>query len=468
MNTKNIILATDSYKLNHWNQYPYNTEAVYSYFESRVGARYDHTIFFGLQYILKHYLAGKRVTMTEVYEADWLAKHHFGTDQLFNKAGWEHIVHDHKGFLPVKIKAVAEGTRVPVSNVLMTVENTCPKCFWLTNAIESVLTHVWAPSTVATMSRETYEMMKGYVEKTGGDGAGLKFMLHDFGYRGASSHESAAIDGLGHLITFLGTDTLPAMMLGINDYAADIESLAFSVPATEHSVMTARGPAGEFEVVSQVLDEHPTGILSVVGDSYDIYHFTDEIGTTFKDRIMARDGKFVVRPDSGDPVETMVTLSQKIWAHFGGTETRTGHRQFDTHIGLIWGDGTDKPGIEEMLEATTAAGFAAENYVYGMGGGMHQKIDRDIQRFAFKCSAQKRDGEWHDIRKDPLDNSKASKPGRLQLERVKGKYYTTRYNGVNGNPDNGANLLKTVFEDGELVEVYSFDEVRENSDQGAS
>lgn len=466
MNTKNIILATDSYKLNHWAQYPKGTERVYSYFESRQGAQYPSTLFFGLQSILKNYLVGKVVTREGIEEAASLAEAHFGDPALFNREGWEHILNEHDGYLPLRIKAVAEGTPVPTANVLMTVENTCNKCYWLTNAVESVLTHVWAPSTVATISAATREMMAGYVEQTGGNGAGLDFMLHDFGYRGVSSHESAGIEGLGHLVSFKGSDTLPAIVTGVNDYYGDITNIAFSIPATEHSVMTARGKLGEWKVVEQLLEAFPKGLLSIVGDSYDIFHFVDMLGETFYDKIMARDGKIVIRPDSGDPVSTMVSLSQKIWAHFGGTINKERYRVFDPHIGLIWGDGTDKVGVEEMLVALVAAGFAAENYVFGMGGGLLQKINRDIQRFAFKCSAQKRDDEWIDISKNPLDTSKASKAGRFQLEKTKGKYYTTKLLGE-GKNDSGANLLKTVFEDGELVEAYSFDEVRKNADYAA-
>lgn len=460
----NIILATDSYKLNHWAQYPQGTERVYSYFESRPGARYKRTLFFGLQYILKNYLAGPVVTKEKLAEADTLARAHFG-QELFNYEGWEYILNEHHGYLPVRIKAVPEGMLVPVNNALMTVENTDPKCFWLTNALESVLTHVWAPSTVATVSAETRRMMKHYVEETGGDPEALLFMLHDFGYRGVSSHESAAIEGAGHLVTFRGTDTLPAMTLAMNEYAADLKELAFSVPATEHSVMTSLGKEGEFEIVDRLLDEYPTGILSVVADSYDVFNFVDELGRRFRDRILARDGKFVVRPDSGDPVETMVSLARKLWAHFGGTTNEKGFRLFDPHVGLLWGDGIDPAGIEEILEALMAAGFCATNFVFGMGGGLLQKINRDTQRFAFKCSAQMRGGEWIDIFKNPLDTSKASKRGRFQLERnpSTGLWYTTTLMGE-GKADSPNNLLKTVFEDGHLKKTYSFAEVRANAE----
>lgn len=461
---QNLITKTDSYKWTHHKMYPKGTEAVYSYFESRVGAEYPETIFFGLQYIIHKYLVGKVIEQRDIEVAASLAAVHFGNPDLFNREGWEYILNEHGGKLPLRIKAVAEGTAVPTGNVLMTVENTDPKCFWLTNAMESLLTHVWAPSTVATISHHILKMIGDYVEETGGDPSMVKFQLQDFGYRGASSDESAAIAGAGHLVNGLGTDTLPAIMLMMDYYYAEFD-IAYSVPATEHSVMTALGKKGEFEVVRNLLDKYPKGILSVVADSYDINAFVDRMGEEpFKRQIMERDGKFVIRPDSGDPVNTMVTLSRKVWANFGGTTNEAGYKVFDPHVGLLWGDGIGPHNIEEILVACEGARFCASNYVFGMGGGLLQKINRDMQRFAFKASAIKIDGEWHDIRKDPLDHSKASKAGRFQLEKTKGKFYTTQILGE-GKADSGANLLKTVFLDGELVKWYSLGEVRENADQ---
>jgi nicotinamide phosphoribosyltransferase len=464
MNQNNIILATDSYKLNHWNQYPKNTEAVYSYFESRHGAQFPYTVFFGLQAILKQYLEGAVVTIGDVQAARELARAHFGNEALFNRDGWVHIVRDHGGKLPLRIKAVPEGTPVPTGNVLMTVENTCPECFWLTNAVESLLTHVWYPSTVATLSRTVKQTIDRYLYRTAESKDGLQFMLHDFGYRGASSHETAAIGGLAHLVNFVGTDTLPAMLLGIEAYGAELESLAFSVPATEHSVMTALGQDGEMDVVDQLLDEYPTGILSVVADSYNIYDFVDQVGTRFKDRILARDGVFVIRPDSitaqdPTPAREMVTLMRRLQGYFPSQQNAKGFDVIDPHVRLLWGDGIDAHGIAAILDAVANAGYSAENIAtFGMGGGLLQKVNRDTQRFAFKSSAQKRDGQWHDIFKEPLDKTKVSKRGRLQLHKtIDGRYMTV------GNSAAAADQLVTVFENGELVTEYTFDQIRENA-----
>lgn len=456
----NIILATDSYKLNHWNQYPKGTETVYSYFESRPGAKWPYTIFFGLQYLLKRYLEGQVVTEEKIEEAKELAAVHFGSDGLFNEEGWRYILEECGGVLPLKIKAVPEGTVVPQSNVMMTVENTDPKCFWLTNAVESLLVHAWYPSTVATLSAATLSTIEAYLDLTAESKDGLPFMLHDFGYRGASSHESAAIGGAAHLINSRGTDTLPAMLLARDYYNAQYEDLAFSVPATEHSVMTARGPGGEIDTVDQLIEEYPNGILSVVADSYNTREFVDTLGTRFKDRILARGGKLVIRPDSGDPVAITVMVTKKLWDAFGGTINDKGFMVLDPHVGVLWGDGIDSPGINQILKGTTSVGFSAENYVFGMGGGLLQKVNRDTQSFAFKCSAQKRNGQWHDVYKDT--KGKESKRGRLELVRDHGILTTIQEpKEWRGWADCG--VLQTVFLDGILESPIDFAHVRENA-----
>jgi len=464
----NLILATDSYKLNHWNQYPKDTEGVYSYFESRVGAKWPYTVFFGLQSILKEYLT-KQVTYEDLSAASELARAHFGAPGLFNYKGWEYIIDKHNGYLPLRIKAVPEGTVVPTGNVLMTVENTDPNCFWLTNAMESILTHVWYPSTVATLSRTTKELIADKLRRTSDSLDGLPFMLHDFGYRGASSHETAAIGGLAHLVNFQGTDTLPAMELALRDYGASLEDLAFSVPATEHSVMTSKGREGELEIVNQLLDEYPGGILSVVADSYDIYGFVNAVGTIFKEKILARDGVFVVRPDSITrehqyPELLVAWILESLWDNFGGTRTSQGFRVLDSHVRVLWGDGIDPHGIEKILNRAQLQGFGAENMVFGMGGGLLQKVNRDTQRFAFKASAIKRDGEWHDVQKQPLDSSKASKKGRLRLERdTTGELYTVGEADAPHDHQDVADVLEVVYENGKLVKNQTLAEIRERA-----
>jgi nicotinamide phosphoribosyltransferase len=461
----NPILATDSYKLGHWNQYPANTTGVYSYLEARQGSEYDETVFFGLQSILKTI---PRVTYENLSEAFELARVHFGDASVFNYKGWETIIDRHGGRLPLHIKAVPEGSVVPVGNVLMAVENTDPDAFWLTNALESLLMHVWYPTTVATRSRSVKRMLAERLTAAGSGLDGLQFMLHDFGYRGAAGHEAAAIAVAGHLTSFVGADTLPALLLAIRDYGADPNTLAFSVPATEHSVMTSLGRDGEAAITSRLLDNHPGGILSVVADSYDIYEFVDRVGTTFKDRILSRDGVFVVRPDSvtrDHPTPQLLTsaLLERLWSYYGGTQTPKGFRVLDPHVRLLWGDGIDEHGIEKIVNRAMLQGFSPENLVFGMGGGLLQRLNRDTCRFAFKSSAQQRDGEWHDVYKKPLDSTKASKKGRLTLiQNLQHNTFHTDREGVWLDNDE-CDALQTVFKDGQLVNEQTFDQIRERA-----
>lgn len=458
----NIVTLTDSYKFTHHKMYPGDTETVYSYFESREGARFDETVFFGLQYYLKKYLAGSVVTFQDIVKAQNFAAKHFGNEELFNREGWMHILKAHKGRLPVRIKAVPEGTVVPTGNVLMTVENTDPKCFWLTNHLETILSHMWYSSTVATLSRRVKQTIKKYLDETAESDAGLPFMLHDFGFRGTSSVESAGFGGAAHLVNFLGTDTVAGIELADEYYGAGV--CGHSVPATEHSVMTSYGPDGEDKIFAELLREFPTGILSVVSDSYHIYRAVSEIiGEQFRDQILRRDGVFVVRPDSGNPVATTWNVLVALDDKFGSTVNDKGYRVLNPKVRVIWGDGIDAAGIDEILAYATKHGgrrrYSAENLVFGMGGGLLQKVNRDTQRFAFKCSWQQRAGIGHNIYKQPVAGGKGSKPGRLALVNRNG--LTTIPESMVTSDDE--NLLETVFEDGKLIKDISFDEVRENA-----
>lgn len=471
---RNIITLTDSYKLNHWNQYPKGTENVYSYFESRKGAKFDNTVFFGLQYLLKEYLVGQVVTREKIERAAKLAKAHFGNEKYFNRAGWEHILNAHGGKLPLRIRAVPEGTPVPVSNVLMTVENvggekTAFLSAFLTNSLESLLTHVWHPSNVATLSRETKKMIKFYRELTSDSNAGLEFMLHDFGFRGCSSVESAAIGGAAHLINFLGTDTLVGIETIVDYYGGNenFEGIAYSVAATEHSIMTPLGPTGEAQIVEQLLNEYPDGILSVVADSFDYYNFVRNImGRQFKERILKRDGVFVVRPDSitpehSTPEDLVAWTLAELHYRFGAEKNKKGFYVLNPKVRVLWGDGIDKDGINKILERARLDGYSAENLVFGMGGGLLQKHNRDTQRNAFKSSAQKRNGVWNDVQKNPCDKSKVSKKGRLKLIREAGAHGSIYKTVAESEP--GKDELVTVFENGELVREYNINEIRANA-----
>lgn len=467
VNLNNIILMTDSYKLTHYRQYPVGTERVYSYFEARAGAAFPYTVFFGLQYKLLEFLQGVAVTQEDLEEAAELSGEHFMNSKEFNRAGWQYIIDEHGGKLPVRIKAVPEGMVVPINNVLMTIENTDDKCWWLTNALESMLTHIWHACNVATISRHVKEMMASYLEQSADDMSALMFMLHDFGYRGAAGHEAAAVGGAGHLLNFLGTDTLPAMQVARRYYGADLKGLAYSVPATEHSTMTALGPEGEKDQIDRIIIDNKTGILSMVGDSYDIYEFTHYICSK-ADELKARtnpDGspaRFVERPDSitqqhKDPAELTLWIVETLGEGFGYTVNSKGYKVLDPHVRVLWGDGIGPDGVDQILAALVGAGWSAENIVFGMGGGLLQKHNRDTQRFATKASAMRDADGWRDVFKNPLDATKASKRGRLSLIDYEGRLTTV------SEPDRRDDLLRVVFENGEVFNETTFAEARERA-----
>lgn len=456
----NIITLTDSYKICHWNMYPQDTQNVYSYFEARTGATYNKTVFFGLQYYLKAYLAGQVVTREKIEVAAKLSKAHFGSDNMFNRKMWEYILEKYNGYLPVEIKAVPEGTPVPINNVLMTVVNTDENCSPLTNHLETILSQIWAGSTVATLSNEIYKMIEFYRKETGSMDF-IKHSLHCFGFRGVSSIESAGVCGAGHLVNFLGTDTLKAMETAIEYYDASLDGLAYSVAATEHSVMTARGEDGEEQVFENLLKQYPTGILSVVIDSYNYKNFVNNIALKYRSDILSREGKVVFRPDSGDPTSVTLDVLNGLSKVFGTTKNEKGYIDLNPKVGVLWGDGIDYMGIRSILFSMKNNGYSTNNIVFGSGGGLLQRSSRDTQRFAFKSSAQKRNGVWHDIYKNPLDASKLSKKGILKLVKdAEGNYHT-----INEHTD-GFNEAKdemvTVFKNGIITKEYNFSDVRKN------
>lgn len=457
MKTNNIILNTDSYKVSHYLQYPPQTTSVYSYFESRPGARFPETVFFGLQYYIKEYLAGVRITPAAIDQAAAIWAKHFGTDTLFNRSGWQYIVDKHGGMLPVSIKAVPEGTVVPTNNVLMTVENTDPACFWLTNYLETVLTHVWYASTVATQSRMMKKTIKRYLEETGGDLAGLPFKLHDFGFRGVSSVETAAFGGAAHLVNFMGTDTAVALVLAAEYYACDMAG--FSIPAAEHSTITSWGREHEVDAFRNMLTQFPMGLVAVVSDSYNIYEACSVLwGEKLKAEVLNRDGVLVVRPDSGKAEEVVPLIHELLGAAFGYTVNDKGFKVLNPKLAIIQGDGIDIDSLEKILEAVKQKGWSTGSLAFGSGGGLLQKMNRDTQRFAFKCSSATIGGVYVDVHKDPVtDHGKRSKKGRLKLVNDGGVLKTV------GVDEPGDDIMIEVFRDGQLLVDYTFDQVRKNA-----
>jgi nicotinamide phosphoribosyltransferase len=328
------------------------------------------------------------------------------------------------------------------------------------NYLESLLLQVWYPSTVATLSAEVRKLSNFYLDVTGSQKDNLDFMLHDFGYRGATSTESSMLCGSAHLLSFSGTDTIPALTIPEN-YYNDSNLYGFSVQATEHSVMTSLGPEGEFDQIMNVIDNAREGILSIVIDSYDYRNFLIEAGKSGSELNEAilnfLDGegnKVVFRPDSGEPVSTTIDCLNLLSQGFGSHLTDKGYKVFDLNIGLLWGDGLNYHKIRDILFAMKSNGWAAQNIIFGMGGGLHSSLTRDTQRNAFKCSAQLRDGVWHDIFKNPLDSSKKSKTGRFKLINENNSFKTVSID------SDGEDYLQTVFKNGDLLIEDTFGEIK--------
>lgn len=452
--TNSIIVNTDSYKVSMPNQYPPGTTHVHSYIESR-GGKYDEVVFFGLQTFVKQYLT-RRVTTKDVDFAEMFWQMH---GEPFDRSKWDYIVKVYHGMLPIRIKAVAEGTVVPVGHVLCTVENTDPECWWLTTWIETALLRaIWYPTTVATVSRSIKKLIKDYLVKSG-NVADLPFKLHDFGARGASSYEANALGSAAHLLNFRGTDSPQGIMLLHNDYGAPLDTIGFSIPAAEHSTITSWERENEIKAYENMIVQFskPGSVFAVVSDSYDIYKAAHMWGH-LKEQIVNAGGTLVVRPDSGDPLVVLPKLLYILGTYFGVTKNSKGYNVLG-NVRIIWGDGIDELAIASILRRVVDMdGWSADNLAFGMGGALLQKVDRDTQKFAMKCSAAKVNGEWVDVFKDPItDHGKTSKRGRLDLYMRNGAYDT----GLAGYP---GSLLDLVFEDGDIYRTMNLASVRKNAE----
>lgn len=432
----NLIISTDSYKITHWKQYPPGAQHIYSYLESR-GGEFEKTVFFGLQYYLKEYFEGKVVTQEDIEEASQLCEMHFG-QPVFNRDGWQRIVDVHGGRLPISICAVPEGTINNVLTPLMTVENTDPELPWLTNHLETLLTEVWYPITVATQSYFMKKTILNHLEATGTP-EDIPFKLHDFGFRGVSSPETASIGGAAHLVNFLGTDTMSALTMLREYYGC--ECAGFSIPASEHSTITAWGKENELYAFGNMLRTFPNGIIACVSDSFNIFDACRTLwGTKLKSQIMERDGTLVIRPDSGDPVSVVLECLGILGEKFGFSLNTKGYKVLDPHVRLIQGDGIDHNMIQMILNAMRTAGWSTDNIAFGSGGALLQKLNRDTNKFAFKCSNITIGSIDYPVFKNPITaKDKISKKGKF-------------------------NGLEEVFRDGVVLKEYTFDEIRERVD----
>ncbi len=467
--TSNLILNTDSYKASHWLQYPPGVDATFFYLESR-GGFYERTLFFGLQSILKEYLA-QPVTAAMIDEAKAFFTAH---GEPFNETGWRHVVAAHGGRLPLRIRAVAEGAVVPTHQALMTIESTCPDCFWLPSYVETLLMRVWYPITVATISWHVKQTIRKFLDQTSDDAAmQIPFKLHDFGSRGVSSAESAALGGMSHLVNFRGTDTVLGVLAAREYYG---EAMAgHSIPAAEHSTITAWGKDRELDAYRNMLRRFagPGALVACVSDSYDLFHAIEAMwGGALREAVISSGATVVIRPDSGDSAEVVHRTLKMLNAAFGSTMNAKGYRVLN-HVRVIQGDGVNPDSIRLILERVTHARYSADNVTFGMGGALLQKLDRDTQKFALKCSAARIDGHWMDVFKDPAtDHAKASMRGRLTLARHRehGTFKTVVL--PDGAIEGDASILgqgwedalETVWENGKLMRDRSFEEVRARSE----
>ncbi|WP_343610719.1 nicotinate phosphoribosyltransferase [Novosphingobium sp.] len=453
----NLILATDSYKHSHFLQYPPEARAISAYVEARPNDFADEVLFMGLQPFLIDLLA-RPITNADIDEAEAICTAH---GVPFNRAGWQMIVDDHKGFLPIEIRALPEGMMVPTGVPLLQVETTDPRLPWLATFVETALLRaIWYPTTVATLSWQCRQIIRAGLERTSDDVAGqLPFKLHDFGARGVSSGESAALGGMAHLVNFMGTDTMEALLAARRYYGADMAG--FSIPAAEHSTITSWGRAREQDAYANMLDafEGEGRLVAVVSDSYDLdAAITGIWGGALREKVLTRKGTLVVRPDSGDPVETPIRAIKTLWEAFGGTINGKGFRVLDPHVRVIQGDGMTIKSIARLIDRLGEEGFAIDNIAFGMGGGLLQQVNRDTLRFAMKANAMRdADGLWRDVNKQPAtDLAKASKAGRQAVVRRDGRLVAARLDTVEAQED----LLVPVWRDGQMLVRHSFADLR--------
>lgn len=460
----NPILDSDSYKPSHFLFYEPDVTNVYSYAESR-GGRYPGTLFFGLQPFINK-LNQNPVTFADLGEAESFCALH---GIPFNREGWERIITVHGGYLPLRIKAVPEGTFVPTRNVLCTVENTDPSLPWLTSYIETaLLRQIWYANTVATRIFNMKKRIKAHFEATSDSLDDLPFALLDFSSRGCSSYEANEIGGAAYLAHFLGSDSMPAVRYVNENYFSTMSG--FSVPATEHSVMCSWGRDREYESFKRIIEKGggPGKIVSVVADTWDVFAAAQAFAD-MAEWIKSTGTTLVFRPDSGE-AEVVIPHVLRILAGGFGTTVNSKGLHVLNGVKVLWGDGINEGSHMRPFHVAWDAGFAADSIMTGSGGGLMQAdIDRDTAKYAFKASAISKDGgdTWTGIAKDPItDPGKRSKMGRLSLHREvsvengQALYVTKREGSWADTPD----LLRTVYENGSVYGLESIDVIRRRID----
>jgi nicotinamide phosphoribosyltransferase len=484
MNSIPALVLTDFYKTDHRRQFPDGTTLVYSNFTPR-GSRIDaidHVVFFGLQYFVIEYLQ-KRFdeTFFQLPKATAVNAYRRRLDHALGVGSvpMEHVeaLHD-LGYLPLRIKALPEGTRVPMQVPTHTIENTDPRFAWLTNFIETMMSAVvWGPCTSATIANQYRRVFEQFARATGAPREFVPWQGHDFSFRGMFGIEAACLSGAGHLLSFTGTDTIPAIDFLEHYYGADCtkEMIGGSVPATEHAVMCAGGKETELDTYRRLLTKvYPQGIVSVVSDTWDFFRVVTDLLPQLKREILGRNGKLVIRPDSGDPVKILVGdpetkagspehkgLIELLWGIFGGTTTATGHRVLDPHIGAIYGDSITLERQQAILHGLAQKGFASCNVVLGIGSYTYQHVTRDTFGFAMKATFCVVDGEEREIFKQPrTDAKKNSHRGLLAVRKNASGALQAFFPVSRAEEQRADNLLRPVFENGKLLQRTTLAEIR--------
>lgn len=458
----NRVCLSDSYKYSHSTQYPTEMVSMYDYMEARSSKVYDKVVFFGLQGLLKEYFSTK-IRKEEVSQAAEYAEKH---GIPFDRTGWDFIVDNLSGRLPVRIKAIPEGLVVPNGNVLVSIESTHPSVPWIVGWMETLIMKVWYPTTIATKSYYVRKMLEGFAERTS-DNLDVSFGYVNFGDRGSSSVESAAIGGVAHLTQFMGTDNFNSIDYAHKNY---FENMAgFSITATEHSTVTSWGEDREFDFYNNYLEINKNKpIIACVMDSYDIYKAVDFITSgEIKQKIESEEYPiFVIRPDSGKPlnvINVIINIIEENSVAF--TLNSKGYKVWNKYR-LIWGDGVTPEEIENILEYVTSRGYSSENIAFGSGGDLMQNINRDTLGFAVKCSSIELETEngivSRDVFKQPItDKGKVSKKGKVTtfINSFSGDYEVDTLDNINGRKE----ALEVVYENGDIKKQYTLEEIRTNS-----
>lgn len=479
------ILLKDGYKVGHKFQYPEGTTLVYSNLTPRKSRskEIDEIVFFGLQYFIKEYLIRQFDEYFFQQPKEAVLKQY--ARRIDNYLGKDSITYTHiarlhdLGYLPLEIKALPEGCLVPMRVPVFTIKNTLPEFFWLTNMLETLLSAIlWKPCTSATTAFQYLKTFTRYAKETvGEDTSFIPWQGHDFSFRGMSGVEDALMSGAGHLLSFAGTDTIPAIDFMETYYHADCEKelVGGSVPATEHSVMCMGTQDAEIETFERLIAQvYPAGIVSIVSDTWDFWQVITEFLPALKNKILARNGKVVIRPDSGDPVKIIVGdenapagspeykgAIECMWEIFGGTITEKGYKLLDSHIGLIYGDSITTERQQAILEGLKQKGFASYNVVLGIGSYTYEYVTRDSFGFAMKATYGEVNGVGRDIFKAPKtdDGTKKSAKGLMKVFRDASTGKLALKDQCTWEEE-AEGELKTVFKDGQLVVDRTLEEIR--------